>query len=335
MSEVNESLDSSINEEEESLNTSIKLAFERARDEQGKFAKKEEVAEPVKVATKEVAEPEGAKDLTPIVAQPEAVKTEVKAIRPPDSWTPVAKAKFAEIPPEIQQEIARREEEVHKGFTKFDEERVLGKQIKDVITPYLPMIRAEGGDTVGAVSNLLQTAHMLRTDPRTAILNLAQRFGVDLGAGAPQQQNVDPVVQQLQQQIYQMQQQQQQQYYMKEQHENAQVQSTIESFASDPKNLYFSNVREYMAVLLDAEKAQSLQEAYDMACRADPQVYPLWLQAQQKQEATNKQEQANKARSAAVSVKGSPMGGSGQATNGSENLRDQLRTALNAASGRV
>jgi hypothetical protein len=334
MSEVIESLGSSNNEEEESLNTSIKLAFERARDEQGKFAKKEEVAEPVKVATKEAAEPETAKELTP-TTQSEAVKTEAKAIRPPDSWTPVAKAKFAEIPPEIQQEIARREEEVHKGFTKFDEERVLGKQIKDVITPYLPMIRAEGGDTVGAVSNLLQTAHMLRTDPRTAILNLAQRFGVDLGAGAPQQQNVDPVVQQLQRQIYEMQQQQQQQYYMKEQHENAQVQSTIESFASDPKNLYFSNVREYMAVLLDAGKAQSLQEAYDMACRADPQVYPLWLQAQQKQEATNKQEQANKARNAAVSVKGSPVGGSGQATNGSENLRDQLRTALNAATGRV
>jgi len=321
---------------EESLGQTIRAAFDRNRDEQGKFAPKEqtEVAEP---AQKPVAENV---EVAPVEAAPVEAKPEQKAVRPPDSWSPAAKSKFAELPPEIQSEISRREEEVHKGFTKFDEERVLGKQMKDVISPYLPMIRAEGSNEKQAVANLLQTAYTLRTadvNTKTQLFyQLAQQYGVDLGRN-PQLQNqfVDPTVQQLQQEIAQLKQFYQGQVSSVEQQEQAQIQNVIDSFASDPKNIYFENVRPDVAALLKEGRAKDLQEAYEMACWARPDIRPLLLQQQEKQRADEQREKANKARSASVSVSGSPVASGSGAPAQTDSLRDQIRQSLRAASGHV
>lgn len=308
------------NETTESLRDTLAKAFERERDESGKFKAKEPEAAP------EVAAPVAQE--TPAEAAPAA-----PAVRPPDAWSPAAKSKFAELPPDIQAEIQRREEEVHKGFTKFDEERVLGKQIKDVISPYMPMIRAEGGNEKEAISNLLQTAYTLRTATpevkRDLIIGLANQYGVNLGI---QQQfqpqsgyGVDPTVQQLQSQVQQLTQYINGQQQTAEQLENAQTQSMIQSFASDPANIYFNDVKPHMAALLQNGQAATLQEAYEQACWARPDIRQIMLQEQTKQEMAKKQEQANKARNAAGSVSGAPIGASTATQKPAGNLRDELR----------
>lgn len=307
-----------VSDSTESLRDTLVKAFDRERDEAGKFKAKEstEAASDI-IATQDV--------------QPEVTPT-ATAIRPPDAWSPAAKSKFAELPSDIQAEIQRREEEVHKGFTKFDEERVLGKQIKDVISPYMPMIRAEGGNEKEAISNLLQTAYTLRTATpevkRDLILGLAQQYGVNLGQQQFQPQGgygVDPTVQQLQGQVQQLTQYINGQQQTAEQHENAQTQSMIQSFASDAANIYFNDVKPHMAALLQNGQAATLQEAYEQACWARPDIRPLMLQSQEKQALAKKQEQANKARNAAGSVSGAPIGASTATQKPAGSLRDELR----------
>lgn len=318
----------------ESLRDTLAKAFDRARDESGKFKAKEPEAAPTATA------PE-----VPQAATTEATAPAAPVVRPPDAWSPAAKSKFAELPADIQAEIQRREEEVHKGFTKFDEERVLGKQIKDVISPYMPMIRAEGGNEKEAISNLLQTAYTLRTAApavkRDLILGLAQQYGVDLGLQQQfQPQNgygADPTVQQLQSQVQQLTQFINGQQQTVKQQEDAQTQSMIQSFASDPANLYFEDVKPHMAALLQNGQAATLQEAYEQACWARPDIRLLMLQSQEKQALAKKQEQANKARAAAGSVAGgTPLGGGTQALSPAQSVRDELQQQFAALkTGRI
>lgn len=325
------------------IQEAMREVSERVRDEQGRFSKVDDEA-PAGIPAVAVADPEvgtPAPDLTPAtVLTPPADAP--AAIRPPDSWTPAAKAKFAALDPEIQQEVMRRETEVHKGFTKQDEHRNLGKNFSDAVTPYLPMIRAEGGEPIAAVQNLLQTAHNLRNaspdQKQEMFIGLAQQYGVDmqgvfnrLSGG---QRQVDPQVQQLQQQLATLQQERQQATNTTQAAEQAQINTTIDSFASDPKNLYFANVKPAMAALLSNGQAKDLQEAYDMACWARPDIRPLMQQQNDLQKQAAAREKAQKARAAGVSISGSPTGSAGNVPPAERSLADELRANLREVMGR-
>jgi hypothetical protein len=151
----------------------------------------------------------------------------------------------------------------------------------------------------------------------------------------PQNHYVDPTVQQLQEQVWQLTQAQQHQHAMVEQQEQAQIHSTIESFASDPSNVFFEDVKPEMAALLKEGRAADMQEAYDMACWARPDIRPLLLQAQQKQEQEVKRSKVQKARSAAVSVAGSPSGSSARGNPENRTLTEELAANMRALQGRI
>lgn len=322
------------------LTAAVKEVTERARDEAGRFAKAEK--EPTAAAeSAEAAPPKAAPQAAAAqVAQDAAAQAAAAApaARAPDAWSPAAKAQFASLPPDIQAEITRREAEVHKGFTKQDEHRTLGKTFESAVAPYLPMIRAEGSDPIRAVGALMQTAYTLRAgsadQKEQALIGLMSQYQIDPNrvfqrlTGAQSQQRTDPQVAQLQQQLAQLQAERLEQRNQTEQAEQAQIAQTIESFASDPKNTYFVNVKAEMAALLDKGAAKDLQEAYDMACWARPDIRPLLLQQQEQQRVADAQARAAKARRAGSTLTGSPTGGTAGAI-GAENLslRDQLRSA--------
>lgn len=315
------------NQSELSLGDTIKEAFARSRDEQGKF-KEESEKEP---------------EVTGEIESQEIPVEKVKSSRPPESWTPASKAKFAELPQEIQQEITRREEDVHKGFTKFDEQRVFGKQVEDLISPYLPMIRSEGGNAIETIGGILQTGYTLRTGTNEskvrAIEFLVNKYNIDLGSmgSQGQQQNhyVDPTVQQLQNQVWELTQAQQNQYEMVEQQEQTQIHSVINSFASDPKNIYFEDVKPRMATLLKDGHCESIEEAYTEACNGHPIIGPLIVQANNKQLVHQNREKVNKSRNAAVSVTGSPVGSSRSVKPQDRTLSEEIAENLRAAQGRA
>lgn len=334
---VNESI--SLREEIEQASKAV-----RERDEVGRF--KAKAAETTEPAAEKPAEPAKAATEAPKVETPKAEQTEQpempKSERPslaPNSWSSTAKAKWADLPSDIQAEISKREADVHKEFTRQDGERQFGKSLKQVIDPYMPLIAQEGGNPVAAVQSLLETARVLRTaDPTTKanlVRNLCQQYGVDVGTLAGEQQYVDPTVQHLQTQLQQLQYERQQQQYLAQQQQQSELQNAIGAFAADPKNVHFEHVKGHMAALLQAGQAKDLQDAYDQAVWARPDIRSNLLAEQQRaaeeKRLADMKAKADAAKRAAGSVTGSP--GIGQSTDpkaGQRTLRDELAAAMAA-----
>src|ERR1700741_262683 len=246
---------------------------QRLRDESGKFVKKESATKTEEKAEKPALKPETA---TPVVAEkPKA----------PEHLKPAIKAKWDTLPPDVQEAIIAREEEADKVIKRQDEERMFGKQVKDVITPYMPMIQAEGSTPAIAVQSLLNTAYQLRTgtpqQKGQLIMQLAKQFGAELPQVSQGDTYVDPQVQAIQQELESLKSNLQQTATQREQQEQANINSTIAAFAADPKNVHFETVRNHMSALLKAGVAKDLQDAYDQAVYVNPDTRSALLQSQQ------------------------------------------------------
>lgn len=302
-------------------------AEQRARDEAGRFAAKP--AEPAE--------------------QVEPVQQNVEVAPPrkaPSSWKPEAQAAYLKAaadepltPAEVKlltQEAERRENDYHKGIEQYKVHAHEAQAYQRVVEPYMPTIRGLGVDAPTAIAKLFQADHTLRySDPATKarfLGQLAQEYGVDLGqvVNAPP---IDPNVYYLQQQLQQQQQAVQQVLHQQEMREQAGYQSEIQKFAADPAHPHFEAVKDEMALLLQTGKAQDLKTAYDTAVwmRADIRQSLVEQQRAEALRTATGQAQATRAKSAAVSVKGSsPAGGGVQPVKGS--LRDQIEAAISDAS---
>lgn len=310
--------------EPESLRESIQKAkvevaekAESTRDEKGKFKGKLELPAEGKSALK-------------IATKPEEEKPEVQA---PTSWKAADKQMWKDVPAPLQQAILQREKEVHEGFTRLDEDRQLGKQIKDVVSPYLATIRAEGGTPVTAVADLLNTAHILRTgtpqQKAQAIQQAIHQFGVDTRLFGQPQQAVNPEIAALQQQIANLTSERNQEKTLLQQEQDAKVTFKVNEFASDPKNEFFPQVKAHMAALLKSglEEYQTLEQAYEAAVLANPVTRALSLQ---KSQAKPNPVEAKKR--AAVSISGSSSKSSANAENPNRSLREELQANFRSAS---
>lgn len=286
---------------------------------------------PTDDATKQAASTESTQTTT----------TETKA-KAPQSWSAADRAHWDKLPAEVQTIVSRREEEAHRAITAMGQDAAFGKRINEVVTPYLPIIRAEGGNPEGAVRDLLQTAYVLRTatpEQRVAIFQqLGKQFPVDFNAvaqGAPQ---VNPEVQSLRQELAQVRghiaSQQQQQH----QQVNVQAQQVVDAFAADPKNEFYEQVKPLMGQLLLTGQASDMQDAYDKACWATQGVRSTLMQRQtaeaEAKRAAEAQAKADAKRRAAGSVRGSPgaaVAATASAANQNLSLRDELRASFRAA----
>lgn len=303
---------------------------ERARDEQGRFAKppaKRETltlkpGKPVDIPVKDAGIP----------------------VKAPDAWKEPAKAKFAALDPEVQAEITRRESEMHRKFTSQDEERTLGKKIREIAQPYEAIMRAEGASVEDSFRSLMNMAYQMRTGSaetkRQILLSTARAYNVDLGVPL-QQGHTDPTIAALQREIAELRQGQQAQVQQHQQQQDAVIKSELDAFLAEPGRDHFEAVKGVMAALLNSGQAQTYQEAYDKATWANPEIRSA-LVAQQQREAEEKRAAEQKAKAdaakrAAGSVTGSPGGvrPSNGAGNGSASLRDEIRANLRAAQGRV
>lgn len=265
------------------------------------------------------------------------------AIKPPEGLKGELKARFGELPPEWQTEIARREAESHKALTSQDEERQFGRRINQLVSPYLPTIRAEGATPEKAFENYLQTAHVLRQgtpiQKAQALRSIAQQFNVDLnlplqGAGS------DPQTAQLWQRLEAAEAKLQAQDQQRQHQDDQAIQTQIEEFAKQPGHEHFEKVRVQMGALFDAGVSKDLGELYQRAIWADPELRSTLVAAETKAaEEKRKAEQVAltaRSKNAAVSVTGAP--GSSRPLNGAQShgsIEDDVRAAMSEVQGRV
>lgn len=308
----------------------------RERDESGRFVAKEEPKE-------EAEKPEAPVEAKPEDEAPESGDTDKPAPAPPNGWTAEAKGKWADLDPDIQAAVAKREQDIAKFVSKSDDERNFGREMQRVVSPYMAQIQAEGGTPTAAVQSLLNTAYLLRSgspeQKRALLLQTAQQFGVDLGQPEQQQGDIPPYVQQLSQRFDQFEEALTQQQKAVQTQAQRDVDSEIEAFANDPAHIYFHEVTETMAALLSAGVAKNLQDAYDRSCQASPEIRAtLAAQERAAEVQKRKQAEAERARQAKrkdVSLTGGPGSSSGQAPPESRSLREELEANLVASGGHV
>lgn len=304
-----------IAEAEQPQEDAEKAADGRERGPDGKFIAK--AAETVQDTTDQPSE---------AVAEPAAKLV----IRAPASWSPAAKATFDKLPPEVQQAVAKREQEIDHGLRRKSEEVKRYEPLEQVLAPRRALWAAQGLDEVQAVKTLLAAQDLLEKNPMQGLEFLAKSYGVNLNTAQPQGQaqqpqpapDSHPEIATLKQQLLELQSQVQTA-------QTAPIVSQVETFFADPANLYAENVRSDMAVLLREGRAKDLPEAYEMACWMRPDIRPF-LQTTQAPAAPT-QDKAAQARRAAVSVTGSPGKPPIPKSNGS--IEDDIRAAFEEVAG--
>ncbi len=285
----------------------------RSRDEAGKF----------KPTDKPIEKP----------AEPAPV-AEAPVRKAPSSWKPAAQEAFLKAdrgesltPEEVKMltaEAERRESDFHKGVSEFKTHSDRARAYDQAIAPYQAHLQAMRVDAPTAISALLKADYTLRnSDPATKaqyFQNLAKEYGIDLSN--QEVPNYSPQEQFLMQQMQELRQRQDSWQNSIAQQESERAQSALSQFTQAEKP-HFEAVRNDMADLMQAGKAKTLEEAYDMAVWMRPDIRSTLIE-QQRAEVQRKAEEhahALKAKAASVSVRGSsPSAGGVQPGNGS--LRD-------------
>jgi hypothetical protein len=160
--------------------------------------------------------------------------------------------------------------------------------------------------------------------------------GAEPPAGSQQQQNpqyVQQAVQQALAPLYQAAQNRQQQIA---QAAEGEARSELETFAQDPANEFFQDLRHEMADIIELGERRgrdiSIADAYRQAAMLHPEVSKVMLARQQGANARQLTQNAQRARSAAVSVRGSAPVGNPAGPEPSS-IRESIEAAISAHSG--
>lgn len=262
-------------------------AAQRIRDTQGKFAGK-----PADNAT---------------VIEPAAVTEPVSSA--PNTWKKEVADTWSTLPAAVRAEVERREADFHKGIEQYKGAATFGQNIERAIAPYAQTIKNLGITPDKAIEGLMAADHKLRhgsaQEKSAYFAQLAQNYGIDLGQAGQQQQNIDPNMHALQQQVQQLQGHINSQHQAVQQQAQDSLNSEIASFAADPLHSHFDAVKGHMSALLQAGQATTLKDAYEQAIYANPATRGAVLQQQataQRDDAAKKAQAAKAA--ASVNVRG-------------------------------
>lgn len=253
-------------------------------------------------------------------------------LQAPKTWRPEAAAKFATLPPEVQQEVLKREEDIFKGLESYKADASIGKALKGVVQPYMQVFQSQGIDPMQQVSGLMRAHVALATgtpeQKQQFFQHLAKEYGVNLGEEAPY---IDPQVAGLQKQLADLQSRLNGREQQEANEVRSKLQAELDTFASDPAHQYFDEVANDIAGLLRSGAAKDLKDAYDKAIWANPitrakEQARLTADAETKAKAevAERAKQARKATGA--NVKSSAKAASGTAPLGS--IDDTLSVAL-------
>lgn len=319
------------------------------RDEKGRF-KPKDAAAPVEAAAvdpAEASEPAAA-------AEPEPPK---EAIRVPPHLPAALKADYANLSDAWRDFIAKGEEGVQNAKAEWGRKGERLNRLDEIIAPHRDAWAMQGLDETQALTRLVAAEKSLRENPTQAIIYLAQAYGADLsqfgqtsganpyggqGFAPPVQQasSLDPALHPILERFQTLEQRLVERETMEAERQSSTLQAQIAEFAGKPENMYFENVREDVAVLLETGRAETLQDAYDKAVWLNPETRSLLIAEQDRKrdnaakEAAKKAEADARAKSqaaqrAAGSVTGAPSPGASAPRPGSTgNLRADLEAAL-------
>ena len=250
----------------------------------------------------------------------------------PKNWSDDVKKVFDTLPAESQEFMIKRDKEMTSDYTKktqdLAEQRKNIEALDKVLQPARQNIQATGIGEAEYISRLLNADQALRTNPKMALRQLAQGYGINLSSLEDESESWnDPAPQyaQLMQQNQQIMAELNQFKQQNMQSTVAQTEQTVEQFSTKTDaegkliHPHFDKVRVKMGNLIDAGEAKGLDDAYAKAVRLDDDLYAEALKASQlsikKQEDSKRKKAVEKARKVKPSASANPPKGSVKASD--------------------
>ena len=212
----------------------------------------------------------------------------------PKNWSEDVRSKFKDLPRDAQEYMLKRDKEMTADYTRktqeVAEQRKSFESLDKVIAPMRQQIAASGVGEAEYISRLLNADMALRNNPKMAIKQLAQGYGIDLSSieETVDWNDTDPQIAQLKQQnqaiLAELNQFKQQNLQSARQQTEAQI-NGFANTKDDKGNLkypHFDKLRIKMGNLIDAGEAKGLEDAYAKAVRLDDELYKQSLDAQRK-----------------------------------------------------
>lgn len=295
--------------------------------------------------------PEGAKPAaapgTPAAAAgtPSGAQAASVELKAPNQWKPHVREKWNTLPREVQEEVLRRESDNLRLIGSVGQKIRMADEIGQHLAPFAERLQETGASPQAFMADVFSTVKSLSSgtpqERAEVVANIVQSYGIDLRMldsvlaqrlSAPPP---DPRVIEAQRRAMAAESQLTRHNMVREQQVQQTAATTLTSFAADPKNEFFGDVRELMADLIESGRATSLEDAYAASVWANPDTRKILLQREAEQRAAQKQQRAAGARLASSSVHGTPRGSGAGAPLGSPNmsLRETIAAAMDAQDG--
>lgn len=311
------------------------------RDPAGRFANKDAAAP---ASTGKADQPATG------ATEPQAAGAAPAAIEAPQSWSAEAKAYWASLSPDAQKYIAQREGDVHKQITSQGERLKAYETLEPVIAPRRAALAATYGNEAAALQQLFAISDFASSDPHGFVQWYAGQRGIDLRTliqshqQPQQQQPMDPQLAAALQRQNEL----EQRVAAREQAEYAReastVQAEVDAFSKDKP--YFDEVRPIMAQIIANGLVNTMDEAYDRAIWALPNIRERMLadkatadraaaekadaEAKAKADAEAKERARAAARAGRVNVSSKGAGASPSPPKDIRRLMEETYDALNA-----
>jgi len=292
------------------------------RDENGKFKSKTKADEPVTDTTTGAAEQDQG------TWSPE---------RAPSSWTPKAREGWANLPIEIRQEITRREENATMGARKLQEQYAPVKQFVENFDPIFRELGSIGVDPQRHVASVMNTERVLRTaelpQKFDALLGIADQYGIPLrdiinqsvGQKVLQTPSQMQVPEEIRRELGEIRQ-------WRDQQEQAIVNNEVSNFGQQQE--FFNDVRYAMADLIERGVCQDLNQAYEIATWAHPEIRSVLIDRQVRGSSVG-QVVNRQSKAVGASVKPSNTVNVDLDDDSNDSIGDTLRKAFTASTGRL
>jgi len=272
-----------------------------------------------------------------------------KQTKAPVSWKPGVREHWKKLPPDVQQEVLRRESEIQKGLQQASQHRKVADEYLRTIQPYQNLMQSMGATPSQAISTVMGTVAQLSQgnvkQKAEIVASLIKDYGVDIESldnllsgqdlsddpNAPLLSQLDERLRPINEFMGQMQGVEQQQ----DQQINAKASQDLQQFVGDPKNEFLEDVRETMADYLEVaarnQRTMTLQEAYNRACNDSPEIKKILDQREGAMRQQPTGDDIARKRRAASSVSGNPNG----STAGLEekSLRDAIASQFEDNTG--
>lgn len=244
--------------------------------------------------------------------------------------------KWATLPPEIKKEFHEYESSIGRLASKYGTDAKAWQQTQVAFAPYEQMVKEEGGNFHTAMTNLFETARILRKgtneQKQALIQQVCQTFKVPFPGGAtaegapPATAALPPEfvsrIDRIEHDLLTRQATEQQNLRTK-------VDSELQTFLADDKHVYVKEpgFLETMASLISAGKAEGLPDAYSQAAWLHEGPRTAEIAKINAAKTASLRTQATRAKAAAVSVNGNAPG-SVKRDPSKMTLRDTLSAAF-------